>query len=168
MKKKEYTHVSQPFKIVMNHESETLILGSFPSVKSRELGFYYMNPRNRFWKVMSCLLGGDLFAASTKEKIDAFLKNHLALYDVIIECDIIASYDDTIKNVKYLDIRRIISESKINRIICNGSKAYNLFIKEYPNLRDMVIKLPSTSPANAKCSFLELVERWEIITQNNK
>ena len=161
----EYTKVKQQFNIIFNNESRILILGSFPSVKSREYGFYYMNPKNRFWFVLSSLLKIDLISLSKEDKTKILLDNHIALYDVIEECDIIGSSDSSIKNVKYLDIDYILNNSKITKIFLNGNKAYSLFINKFPHLKDIAYKLPSTSPANAKTSLEELINVYKIILE---
>ena len=160
MKKNEYTHVLQPFDIICNKESEILILGSFPSVKSREVGFYYMNRNNRFWRILSVIYGENIENATKNEKIQFFYKNKIALYDVIEECDIICSYDHSIKNVEYLKLEKIIKETKIKKILCNGTKAYDLLLKRFPSYKDIIFKLPSTSAANAKMKENDLIEKW--------
>lgn len=163
--KKEYAHVKQEFDLVLDAKSKILILGSFPSVKSREVGYFYMNPQNRFWKVISCLLNKDFISMDKKAKTEALLKHHIALYDVIEECDIIGSSDSSIKNVKYLDIEKILSNSQINKLYLNGALAYNLFVKRFPKYRTICYKLPSTSPANAKCDLETLLNEWKIILE---
>lgn len=158
--KNEYTHVKQQFEIICNEKSEILILGSFPSVKSREVGFYYMNPNNRFWRILSIIYDENLNIASKSDKIQFFYKNKLALYDVIEECDIICSYDSSIKNVKYLNIEKIMKETNIKKILCNGTKAYELFVNRFVEYKDITFKLPSTSSANARMKENELIDKW--------
>ena len=160
MEKQYITHPIPPF---YKSDSEILILGSFPSVKSREEGFFYGNPFNRFWKVLSALFsGGEL---KTVEEKKAFLtENKIALFDVIISCEISGSSDSSIKNVKAADINKIISESKVKKIFLNGKTAGKLYFKYiYPETKIFAEVLPSTSPANAAYSLTKLVLSWSAI-----
>lgn len=143
------------FEPVYNGESKVLILGSFPSVKSRELGFYYGNKRNRFWSVLSEFFGCEI-RDSIEDKKNFVLENKVALWDIVTSCEIVGSRDDTIKNFTVANIERLLQNSKICLIILNGGKAYEIFIKNYPSLNVPFIKLPSTSPANV--SFKK--EEW--------
>ena len=146
-----------------NKDSKILILGSFPSVKSRESQFFYGHPQNRFWKVLSTLLKTDL-PTTVEEKRLLLLHSHIAVWDVIASCDIEGSSDSSIKNVIPNDISSIIKNSDIQQIYCNGGKAYSLY-KKYcePVTRWKAIKLPSTSPANAGYSLERLLTEWESI-----
>lgn len=154
------------FEAYYNKDSKVLILGSFPSVKSREFGFYYAHPQNRFWKVLSELynelINNDI--VSKKE----FLKKHkIALYDVCYSCDIIGSSDNTIKNVKPVDLKVILNNSNIKKIFVNGRTAYNLYNKLIKNdLKKEAIYLPSTSPLNARYSLNDLVREYKIIKED--
>ncbi len=161
---------SHEFGPVYNSDSKILILGSFPSVKSRENSFYYAHPQNRFWKLLYFCLDENYnsidFSSLTIDDKKRFLyKNNIALWDSIESCDIIGSSDSSITNVKINDINKIISESKIQRILFNGSTSYNI-LKKYYDLKLLkgitTIVLPSTSPANAKYSFENLVDKWNI------
>lgn len=152
-------HVShESIPIFIDDESEILILGSLPSVKSREDGFYYAHKRNRFFKTLSSLFNEDEPLSIEERK--AFLKRHkIALYDVIYECDIHASSDASITNVKVIDIKNILAKYPgIRKIAINGGKAKQLFDKYL--LKDVDVEqikiyyLPSTSPANAKMNNL--------------
>jgi hypoxanthine-DNA glycosylase len=140
-----------------------LILGSFPSVKSREENFYYANPQNRFWKVLSSVFDDDFTSLTPVEKKEKLLKHHIAIYDVITSCDIIGSLDSSIKNPTYLDIDKILQYAKIEKIFLNGNKSYELFTKKFPKYSNIAVKLPSTSPANAKSSLESLIGEWKII-----
>jgi len=153
-------HFSHGFPCIYNENSRILILGSFPSVKSRLSSFYYMHPQNRFWKILSNLFDIDFVSLNIAQKTQALLDLHIALYDVITSCDIIGSSDASISNPTYIDMNMF---PNIKRIYLNGQKAYDLFIKKYPELQDISYKLPSTSPANAKCSLQNLIEEWSII-----
>ena len=154
------THESiKPF---IDNDSTILILGSFPSVKTREVGFYYGHPQNRFYRVISSIFKSEL-PISIEEKKQLLKKYHIALYDVIYSCDIINSGDSSIKNVTPIDIKKILTKfPNIKRIILNGNKAKELFIKYLSkdiNTKNIDIAYcPSTSPANAKMSVDELVK----------
>ena len=157
--------VKHTFKPIYNKESKILILGSIPSVKSRENNFYYSHQKNRFWKLIAKIYN-EKIPVSVDEKTDLILRNNLAIYDVIKICDIEGSSDSSIKNVVINDINTIIYESYINKIIFNGNKAYELYNKYESNKFSILATLPSTSPANARFSFDKLYEIWkkEILT----
>ena len=157
--------VIHPLEVLKDKDSKILILGSFPSVKSREMNFFYMNKTNRFYKVLSSLLGIDLFSISIEEKKRILLKNHIALYDVVKRCRIHGSSDSSLQILDYSDIYEILKNTKINKIYLNGSLAYSLFIKKYPELLNVSYKLPSTSSANAKMKLEDLVSSWSIILE---
>lgn len=141
-------NIKMGFEPYVNSDSEILILGSFPSVKSREVGFYYGHPRNLFWKVLSTVFNEEL-PVTIDEKKAMLKRNKIALFDVVEECEIKGSLDSNIKNFKSADIKSVIEKGNISRILLNGGKAYSVFEKKYPDLLEMAIKLPSTSPANA-------------------
>lgn len=157
----EYTHVVQPFAPVFDEKSEILILGSLPSVKSRENGFYYGHPQNRFWKVLSAVIGCKE-PCDIAQKKDMLLSHHIALWDVIYECDIKGSSDSSIKNVVTADISGIIRKSRIQYIYVNGKTAEKYY-KKYiePDLHIKAVVLPSSSPANAAFSLSALIDSWE-------
>ena len=159
---KALIHVEHPFDPVWDRESKILILGSFPSVKSREQMFFYGHPRNRFWTVVSILLKVEE-PVTTEEKRAMLLNNRIALWDVISSCDIYGSSDSSIKNAVPNDIGFIIKNSKIERIFTNGATADKLY-KKYilPATGIEAMRLPSTSPANAAKSVDELVKEWAI------
>lgn len=159
---KALIHVEHPFDPVWDCESKILILGSFPSVKSREQMFFYGHPRNRFWKVVSTLLKAEE-PVTVDEKRAVLLNNHIALWDVIASCDIYGSSDSSIKNAVPNDIGFIIKNSKIERIFTNGATADKLY-KKYilPATGIEAMRLPSTSTANAAKSVDELVKEWAI------
>lgn len=148
---------------VYDNDSKVLILGSFPSVKSREQQFFYGHPSNRFWRVMSIVTGQEL-PKTIDEKRDFLLKSHIAVWDVIKSCDIVGSGDSSIKNVVANDISAILNTAEISRIFCNGKTSYKLYhklIEPYTGVE--AIALPSTSPANAQFSVQRLVSEWNII-----
>ncbi len=166
----DYQHVEHTFAPVYNHDSKVLILGTFPSVKSREQNFYYGHPQNRFWKVLAKLTGEPV-PGSIDEKKAMLLKHRIAVWDVIASCDIIGSSDSSIKNVVPAEIPKLIKKSKISKIYANGDKAYRLY-KKYCEAEAgiEVIKLPSTSPANAAFTLERLVEVWGsfLLRENRK
>ena len=158
-------HVKHPFGAVIDSKSKILILGSVPSVKSVENNFYYMHPKNRFWKVLSALLGIDLYSADIPTRKCVLLANNIALYDSVEECDISGSSDSKISNVIPADIPKLIEGTQISHIFCNGAASYTYLLKYHPQLAPITSKLPSTSPANAACSLESLVEQWRTIMQ---
>ena len=156
----EYSHLSHVFLPVFDETSKVLILGSFPSVKSREQGFYYGHPQNRFWKVIAALCE-ETVPTTIEEKKAMLLKHHIAIWDVIGSCDIIGSSDSSIKNVVPADIAGLLGKTRIERIFANGKTAgslYEKYCREQTGRKITV--LPSTSPANAACSLEKLVEVW--------
>lgn len=157
----EYQHLEHTFEPVFDSESKILILGSFPSVKSRENNFFYGHPQNRFWKVMANVLDWKV-PMSIEEKKDMLLKNHVAVWDVIASCSIAGSSDTSIKDVVVNDLSNILENSKVTRIYVNGGKAYELYHRYTEKTTGIkAIKLPSTSPANAAWSLEKLVEAWK-------
>ncbi|WP_455542421.1 DNA-deoxyinosine glycosylase [Intestinibacter sp.] len=148
---------------IYNKNSKILILGSFPSVKSRENQFFYHHPQNRFWRVLSCVVGVET-PSSIEEKKKFLLDNNIAVWDVIASCEIEGSSDSSIKNVVVNDLNKIIKSCDIKQIFCNGGKSYDLY-KKYceKNTGLRAIKLPSTSPANARFSLEKLIGEWEIL-----
>lgn len=148
---------------VYDKNSRILILGSFPSVKSRENKFFYGHPQNRFWKVLSQLLDEPL-PGSVEEKKTLLLSHHIALWDVVDSCEITGSSDSSIRNVTPSDLTRITSASPIRRIYTNGGTADKLYRKYcYPMTQMTATRLPSTSPANAAWSLDRLLGEWKAI-----
>ena len=138
------------FKPVFDKKSRVLILGSFPSVKSRKVEFYYGNRQNRFWKIL-CGFFGEAVPESTEEKIALLLRHNVALWDIVTECEIDGSSDASIKNYKVAELDKVLSVSPIELIILNGGKSFEIFKKFYGKIAVPYIKLPSTSPANTRC-----------------
>ena len=152
--------IIHPIPPVYNSESKILILGSFPSVKSREVGFFYGHKQNRFWKVMAEIFS-DTIPETVGEKKTFLLKNKIALWDVIASCDIEGSSDSSIKNVTVNDLNIILDNADIRKIFTNGKKASSLYEKyTYPKTNIKDVCLPSTSPANAAWSYEKLVNEW--------
>ena len=159
---KEYQHIRHEFEPVYDSTSRILILGTLPSVKSREQQFYYGHPQNRFWKVLGCLCEVEKIPETVSEKKEFLLKHHIAVWDVIAECDIIGSSDSSIKNVIPTDITRILKEAPIREIYANGGKAWELYMKySYEITGREIVKLPSTSPANAAFQMERLLKVWK-------
>lgn len=155
--------IIHPFAPEYDQNSKILILGSFPSVKSREQLFFYGHPQNRFWKVTAAVF--DSPVPQTIDEKKAFLhKNGIALWDVIASCEIEGSADSSIKNAAANDISEILEKSQVKRIFVNGKTAekyYNKYTKKKTGIT--AICLPSTSPANAAWSIEKLTDAWEII-----
>lgn len=152
--------IVHPIQPLYDENSEILILGSFPSVKSREEGFFYGHPQNRFWKVMARICGEPL-PQSIEEKTAMIKKHRFALWDVIGSCEITGSADSTIKNVTPNDLSKILTTAKISKIFVNGKKAEALYNKYLLNQTGMkATVLPSTSPANAQWSEDRLFDFW--------
>lgn len=152
--------VTHPFEPIYDKNSKILILGSFPSVKSRENNFYYAHPQNRFWKVLKrvCNHQGNLITKEEKTKF--LLDNNIAIWDSIKECDIENSDDSSIKNAIPNDIEILLKNSNIEKIFCNGNKSYEVFKKYHKDINAKVDVLPSTSPANARYTLDKLVDVW--------
>lgn len=161
----EYQSLKHTFDPVFNAESKILILGSFPSVKSRENNFFYGHPQNRFWKVMANVLEWEV-PTTIEEKREMLLENHVAVWDVIASCSIVGSSDTSIKDVVVNDFSRILENSKVERIYVNGGKAYELYHKYAEKVTGIqAVKLPSTSPANAAWSLEKLTKTWKEIIE---
>ena len=152
-----------PIDPVFDKDSRVLILGSFPSVKSREEGFFYGHPQNRFWKVTAGVFG-EKVPQTVEEKKAFLLRNHIALWDVIGSCDIDGSSDASIRNATVNDISLILKTAQIKAVFLNGKKAFSLYQKYmYPEVKREGICLPSTSPANAMWSAEKLAAEWQQI-----
>ena len=162
-KPNEGQRILHPFGPLYGSGSRILILGSFPSVKSREQNFFYGHPQNRFWKVMAALFGSEV-PETISEKKGLILDNGLALWDSIASCVITGSSDASIREVRPNDLRIILDNSPIERIYCNGRKSHEMYEKYIrPVIGREAGCLPSTSPANAQWSLEKLVAAWEVI-----
>lgn len=161
----EYQTVRHEFPPVYDKNSRILILGSFPSVKSREQQFFYGHPQNRFWKVIAALTGSRV-PQTIEEKKEMLLANGIAIWDVIAQCDIIGSSDSSIKNVIPTDLQCILQTAGIEQIYANGGTAKKLFerFQKKSCSRD-IVGLPSTSPANAAFSLERLIKEWACIME---
>lgn len=161
----EYEHIVHSFEPVYDKDSEILILGTLPSVKSRENNFYYGHKQNRFWKVLATLLKEPV-PDTIEEKKAMLLARRIALWDVIQSCDIKGSSDSSIKNVQPTDIGMILEKTNITRIYANGNKAGQLYKRyQFPVTGIEAMVLPSTSPTNAAWSLERLCEAWHVILE---
>lgn len=161
----EYQKVRHEFEPVFDRDSRVLILGSFPSVRSREQQFYYGHPQNRFWKVIAGLTGSQV-PQSIEEKKRMLLSHRIAVWDVIAECEIIGSSDSSIRNVVPTDLNRILQCADIRRIYANGGTARKLFERfQKESCGREIVGLPSTSPANAAFSLDRLLESWQEVAE---
>ena len=156
---------NHPFPPLYDKNSKILILGSFPSVKSREQNFFYGHPQNRFWKVVSAVMDTNT-PVTIEEKSNFLHENHIALWDVIASCDITGSSDSSIKNVVANDLTDILKNADIRQIFVNGKTAekyYNKYIRN--TIGREAVCLPSTSPANAGWRVEKLVDAWSVIKE---
>ena len=152
-----------PIPPLFDAQSRVLILGSFPSVKSREAQFFYGHPQNRFWKLLALLFDEET-PVTIEEKRALVLRHHLALWDTIRSCTVTGSSDSSICNVVPNDLRVILQHSCVDRIYCNGAASFRLYQKYIlPQTGIPAQKLPSTSPANAAWSMERLYRAWEVI-----
>lgn len=157
--------IEHPINPIFDSNSRILILGSFPSVKSREQGFFYGHPQNRFWRVAAAVCNEET-PVTIDEKKAFLLKNNIAVWDVIHSCDITGSADSTIKNVVANDLRVILDSADIKQIFVNGRKAEQLYNKYImPDINREAVCLPSTSPANAAWNMERLIAAWRVIRE---
>lgn len=162
-----YVHVTHPFAPVFNADSRVLVLGSLPSVLSRENAFYYGNPRNRFWDVLAAVFRRPV-PQTVEEKTALLLQSGVALWDVIASCDVVGSSDASIRNVVPNDLSVLLEACPIRAVYANGSTAakyYNRLQRDKCG-RDIIV-LPSTSPANAAWTLPKLTEAWQALLRDN-
>ncbi|MBQ9746519.1 MAG: DNA-deoxyinosine glycosylase [Clostridia bacterium] len=158
-------NVKHPIAPVFDENSRVLILGSFPSVKSREEMFFYGHPQNRFWRVLAAVFGEPV-PRTVEAKREFLLSHGVALWDMLASCEITGSADSSIKNAVPNDLSPIFGTAKIEKIFVNGKTAekyYNKYIKKA--LEREAVCLPSTSPANAACSAEDLAEAWRAVRE---
>ena len=157
-------HLIHPIPPFYDETSQILILGSFPSVKSRESRFFYGHPQNRFWKLMTLLYGEETVPVTIGEKAALLKRHHIAAWDSIRVCDIQGSSDSSIRNVEPNDFQDILSTAPIRQIYTNGKKSHEIYQKYcLPQTGREDICLPSTSPANAAWTLERLAEAWKVI-----
>lgn len=155
--------VTHEFDAFFDKDSRVLILGTIPSPKSREQGFYYGHPQNRFWKVLADVLDEE-FPQTVEERKGFLKRNHIALWDVLESCEIKGASDVSIRNARPNDMNRILQEADIRAIFATGAKAAQLYKKLcFPECGVEVVRLPSTSPANCGCSYEKLREAYSQI-----
>lgn len=163
MEKQVRQRLDHEIPLLYDQESRVLILGSFPSVKSREGEFFYHHPQNRFWKVLARIVHCEV-PGTIEEKRKMLLENHIAVWDVIRSCTITGSSDSSIRDVVPNDINQILNSASISGIYINGAAAYKLYTKYCQETTGIkAVKLPSTSPANAAFSLERLVSEWSVI-----
>lgn len=159
--------IIHPIPPLYSENSQTLILGSFPSVKSREAMFFYGHPQNRFWRLLALIFGEEP-PKTTEQKKRLVLSHNLALWDSIHSCTITGSSDSSIKDVVPNDLSVILDNSRVDRIFANGAASYKMYQKYiFPTTGTEAVKLPSTSPANAAYSLDRLYQEWKIILPEN-
>lgn len=157
--------IIHPLKPVYQEDSKLLILGSFPSVKTRAYGFYYGHPLNRFWPLMAALFQETL-PTSIPMRRDFLLRHGIALYDSIYQCDIVGSSDSSIRRVIPSNLQPIFATADIRQVFCNGSTAYLYYQKYHAEKYGLPgLQLPSTSPANARYRLADLVTAWKEVAE---
>ena len=155
--------VTHEFDAFFDEDSRVLILGTIPSPKSREQGFYYGHPQNRFWKVLADVLDEE-FPQTVEERKGFLKRNHIALWDVLESCEIKGASDVSIRNARPNDMNRILQAADIRAIFATGAKAAQLYKKLcFPECGVEAVRLPSTSPANCGCSYEKLREAYSQI-----
>ena len=158
--------LTHPFPPVADGHCTTLILGSFPSVRSRQEGFFYGHPRNRFWKTLACVYGAQT-PETVPEKKAFLLSRHIALWDAAAACTVEGSSDASIRAAVPTDLAPLLAANPIRRVFCNGTTAGKLFLKFHPGFPLPVTVLPSTSPANAAWTQEKLNDAWMVIKNSS-
>lgn len=162
-----YENIRHEFAPVYDKNSRVLILGTFPSVKSREQNFYYGHPQNRFWKVIAGLTGEPVPETIENKKM-VLLKHGIAVWDVIESCDITGSSDSSIRNVVPARLEQVLDRCEIREIYANGSTAKKLYERyQKAACGREIVGLPSTSPANAAWNMERLTEAWQVIVRES-
>ncbi|HHW95397.1 MAG TPA: DNA-deoxyinosine glycosylase [Mogibacterium sp.] len=155
--------IIHPLRPLFQADSRILVLGSFPSVKTREYGFFYGHAQNRFWPLLERIFSVKL-STDIEERRAFLLQHYIAVYDVIYQCDIIGSSDASIQNAVPSDLSPIFQEADIKQVFCNGGTSYRYYQKYQERKTGFkAVQLPSTSPANARYSIDDLYEQWKII-----
>lgn len=161
----EYEHIVHPFGPMYNEESRILVLGSLPSVKSREQAFFYGHPQNRYWPMIAAIFG-ETAPQTIEEKRALAMRHGIAMWDTIYSCDIKGSSDSSIRNVEPTDLMQIIQASKVEHVICNGKTSGNYYHRYQEKITGIpALVLPSTSPANAAWKMDRLIEAWSVIRE---
>lgn len=163
--KKTAATILHPIPPTFDSQSRILILGSFPSVKTREMGYFYGHPQNRFWKVAAAVFEEEV-PVTVEERHAFLLRCRIALYDSIQQCTIVGSSDSSIRDVIPSDLRPILQSAPIRQIYCNGRKSYEMYHRYIePQVLRPAVVLPSTSPANAAWSLERLIDAWRVIKE---
>lgn len=158
--------VIHPFEPVWDQRSRVLVLGSFPSVKSRETGFYYGHPQNRFWRVLAALYG-EAAPAGIEERRSFALLHGVALWDVLFRCEIVGSSDASIRNAVPNDVASLLQKTQIRRVFCNGRRSFQTYERYLAASCGVdAVALPSTSAANAAWRLEGLIEAWRVILED--
>lgn len=153
-------HIVHPWGPIVSPGSRILILGSFPSVKSREVSFFYGHPQNRFWPMLARIFDESI-PTSREEKTSLILRHSLALWDAIAACDIEGSSDASVRNAQPVDIRCVLDVAPIERVLCNGTLSAKLYERHLRSIVGIDAQImPSTSPANAAWQMDRLVMCW--------
>ncbi len=156
--------IEHPIAPVYNEKSRILILGSFPSVRSREVGFFYGHPQNRFWPLMAALFDEKPFADIPAKR--AFLLAHgIALWDSARRCEIRGSSDASLREIEPTDLSPLFAAAPIGQVFCNGRASFEIYRKFQEPRFGPAILLPSTSPANAAWSLPRLEEAWKVVRE---
>lgn len=164
----EYSYLVHTFKPVWDENSKILVLGTFPSVKSREYGFYYGHPQNRFWRVVAAITN-QITPVTIEDKKKLLLASNIAVWDVIASCSIKGSSDSSIRDVIVNKLSPLLTGSRITGIYANGAKAHELYMKySYKETGMEITRLPSTSPANAIYTLEKLVDAWSVLVDKQK
>lgn len=151
---------------VFDARSRVLMLGSFPSPKSREVGFFYGHPQNRMWRVLAAVMGESAVPQTTEERTAFLLRNRIAMWDVIASCAIEGASDASIRDVVPNDLSRILDVASIEAVFCTGGKSHQLYRRyQEPSTGFPAVKLPSTSGANASWSLERLVETYRAVAE---
>ena len=157
--------IIHPIPPLFDAQCRVLILGSFPSLKSREAMFFYGHPQNRFWPMLAALFGEPV-PATVEEKKQLALSRHIAMWDSIHACTIAGSSDSSVRDVVPNDLSVILDGSRVERIFCNGALSHRMYMKYiFPSTGIEAIRLPSTSPANAAYSMDRLIEEWGAVKE---
>ena len=155
--------IIHPIPPLYDADCKILILGSFPSVKSREAMFFYGHPQNRYWKLIARLFDEDI-PETIEQKKHLVLSRHIAMWDAIHSCTITGSSDSSIRDVVPNDLSVILDNSRVEKIFCNGATSHKLYMKYiFPMTQIKAVKLPSTSPANAAFTLDRLTKEWSVI-----
>ena len=163
----EPQRIIHPIPPLFDADCSVLILGSFPSVKSREAMFFYGHPQNRFWPLMARLFCEPV-PATIEEKKALALRHHIAMWDSIHSCTIVGSSDSSVRDVVPNDLSVILDNSRVERIFCNGALSYDMYRRYIlPTTGIEAVKLPSTSPANAAFSMDRLTEAWAVVRESD-